>query len=181
MLQQFHASDAGSDAGRVADMLGVDESDPALHDESRCGLQHVQQLVGNRALRPGEALATLLPPSFWRLAFAPFNRWNNATTDHFLPTATPKSTALAQLRKLQQCATLGDEAGFQLAYTCFKRWAQHLQAQQEERRRNQLIKSALDRKFSPGGLQQRYLRKWMHWLKWKKKQQRRAVFMAPPL
>lgn len=150
-----------------------------LLDANRSGYVPIQRAVGGRPLRPAEVITALMPVRFWRLAIEPYHCWNNGLDScHLVPVATAKQVAVRQLKALQACATLGDEAGFSLAHDSFRRWYHHLLAQQDERRRNQLIRSALDRKFSTGSLQHRYFRKWAHWLRGKRKQQRRAVFLA---
>jgi hypothetical protein len=129
------------------------------------------------------AILSVFPVTIQHMVLEPFGANNNGVDNcHYIPVLTPKAKAARQIAALAICASIGDEAGQALTLEYFHCWHQFQRFQKDSRRRNLLIKAALDRKFAGGGnLQHRYFRKWLMWFKLRrmKAERRRRTVLLP--
>lgn len=150
-----------------------------LADKTRCLFDSLRGVP----LSGGQALFAVLPIGFQRLVLEPYDI-DFADRTINIPLLTTKFAAAKQILSLTNCARVGDNAGAMLCLSYFFKWLKMQKEAKEQRRRNQLIKSALDRKFSTGNLKSRYYKKWLAWLKARKMRRdvgRRKMVTLPQL
>jgi hypothetical protein len=171
LIARWHTfpGDRGDVVARVAYMTMVPHVRELLFDPA---LSLFPELCPTAAAAtPARALIALLPLRLQRLACSQVDSCDQ-------PLVSTREVAAAQMHALVRCARLGDDASYVVGARYFSALLRHARGQKELRRKNLLIRQALDRRFNQGSLQQRFYVRWMRWAHGQARQRRQSTKFA---